>query len=281
MTPRPSNAARPDELGVTQLALALDVVCDTPTVRECADLMRELREVALGDVWQSGEYRVERDDVTGCDTVRFLRGSHVRGEWVCDTTNRLAAALRAIRDELVGTGITTGWLRRGALALEQESDDCPGEPLYNGVGDRCIREADLALPAPKQTQPALWEMGYDTGFITLKGKITVDMGIFGGQKVDGSRLCIRDPRLHFLSDRKPIPKYLRGGSRPEIIQSVPRDKDGTVMRFCSGGHYASRSEFGKNTRNQFVGKRDGLDDYCLKCRKAQRTLHRMTSARAA
>ena len=40
MTPRPSNAARPDELGVTQLALALDVVCDTPTVRECADLVR-------------------------------------------------------------------------------------------------------------------------------------------------------------------------------------------------------------------------------------------------
>ena len=121
MTPRAPTATCPNEFGVTQLALALDVVCDAPTVRECADLMRELREIALGDVWQSGEYRVERDDVTGCDTVRFLRGSHVRGEWVCDTTNRLAAALRAIRDELVGTGITTGWLRRGALCEDAES----------------------------------------------------------------------------------------------------------------------------------------------------------------
>lgn len=145
----------------------------------------------------------------------------------------------------------------------------------------------MALPAirhpdaPPLKEVNRWEMGFDTGVVTLKGKITVDMGIFGGQKVDGSRVCLRDPRLHFLSDRKPIPRYLRGGSRPEIISSIPRDRDGVFMRFCSGGHYAPRVEFGKNTRNQFVGKRDGLDDYCLKCRKAQRTLHRMTSARAA
>ena len=139
----------------------------------------------------------------------------------------------------------------------------------------------MALPASKSPQPALWELGYDTSIVTVKGDITVDMGIFGAQKVAGSRSCVRDPRLHFLSDRKPIPRYLKGGSRPEIISAIPRDKDGALMRFCSGGHYAPRAEFGKNARNQFVGKRDGLDNYCLKCRKAQRTLHRMSSSLAA
>ena len=127
-----------------QLALALDVVVDAPTVRECADLMRELREVALGDVWQSGEYRIERDDVTGCDTVRFLRGSHVRGEWVVGTddgvtsANKLAAALRAIHTELVGTGITTGWLREGLLC-EDADEGC--ENLCYDAFEKFIQEA--------------------------------------------------------------------------------------------------------------------------------------------
>lgn len=140
----------------------------------------------------------------------------------------------------------------------------------------------MALPAAQQSP--LWEIGYDTELVTIKSKSgkTVDMGIFGEQKVSGSRSFVRDPRLHFLSDRKPIPRYLRGGSRPEVITSIPRDKDGSLMRFCSGGHYAPRSEFGKNTRNQFVGsRRDGLDDYCLKCRKIQRARHRATSSRVA
>lgn len=120
-----------------QLALALDVVVDAPTVRECADLMRELRGIGLSDVWQSGEYVVQRDDVTGCDTVRFLRGSHIRGEWVVGndegvtSANRLAAVLRAIHAELVGTGITTGWLREGLLCDAVDDETPSVEPCYD------------------------------------------------------------------------------------------------------------------------------------------------------
>jgi len=112
----PLTAAPP----VTQLALSLDVIVDAPTARERLDLLRELRGIHVGDVWASGEYRVERDDPDGVDTVRFMRGSHVRGEWAVTSANKLAAALRSIHAELVGTGITTGWLREGLL---YDSDD--------------------------------------------------------------------------------------------------------------------------------------------------------------
>lgn len=181
---------------VTQLALALDVIVDAPTTRERLDLMAELRAVWIGDVWVSGEYRVERDDPDGVDTVRFMRGSHVRGEWAVTSANKLAAALRSIHAELVGTGITTGWLRKGLLyagaVLEQESDDCPGEWAYNGVD--CDAQQEALVVVPLQVV-----YGYDDDEVTL-GDGTIDVIQLGSPfKVSGSRSFMRDPRLSRLN----------------------------------------------------------------------------------
>jgi len=117
--------------------------------------------------------------------------------------------------------------------------------------------------------------GYDDAQVTLgDGCLNIESAMFGVEKVAGSRSFVRDPRLSHLVRGQ-------GSSRPEKIAAIPRDKDGKPMRFCSGGHYAPRGEFGKLTRNLFHSDRSGLDDMCIDCRRVQRNNHKRTSSMAS
>lgn len=118
--------------------------------------------------------------------------------------------------------------------------------------------------------------GYDDERVTLgDGVLDVGDALHGVEKVSGSRSFVRDPRLSHL-----VRGHV-GASRPEQISAVPRDRDGKLMRFCSGGHYATRGEFGKLTRNLFHSDRSGLDDMCIDCRRVQRNNHKRTSGMAS
>lgn len=220
---------------VTQLALALvlpdgsPVIVDAPTARERLDLMTELRAVWIGDVWVSGEYRVERDDPDGVDTVRFMRGSHLRGEWAVTSANKLAAALRAIHVELVGAGITCGWLLPGKLYVKDKPDcseslcDEPAEEMaYNGVKVQYAQEALVVVPLRIEV------FGFDDDEVTLRdGTISV---IQEGSpfKVSGSRSFVRDPRLSRLNPAQTTRAIQRGARIGLPYMSAPAH-----LKWCS------------------------------------------------
>ena len=274
----PLTAAPP----VTQLALSLDVIVDEPTARERLDLLRELRDIHVGDVWASGEYRVERDDPDGVDTVRFLRGAHVRGEWQATSANRLAAALRLIHAELVGTGITTGWLRAGLLyegaVLEQESDDCPSEWAYNGVDCEAQQEALVIVPLQIEVY------GFDDDEVTLCDG-TIDVIQEGSPfKVSGSRSFMRDPRLSRLNPAQttrairqaariglPLmsaPAHLKWCSEHETPKHIdPRLLATDPLAYWAQKGFVPRSQFSDSPVVKGKLKyRDGKVPVCKECR---------------
>ena len=178
-----------------------------------------------------------------------------------------------------------GWLRRGALALEQESDRLPRRTAVYAMGSvigvfgRLIL---MPLPAQNKRNPHYGKWDMTPGHYP-EGQDHGGYGYLRRARRSTVVVCasVTHAYIFFSATVKPIPKYLRGGSRPEIIQSRTARQGWNGDAFRSGGHYAHGRSSARTRATSLSASATGWDDYCLKCRKAQRTLHRMTSARAA
>src|SRR4051812_11284322 len=95
--------------------------------------------------------------------------------------------------------------------------------------------AKQPLPFPKSFG---WEMGYDTGIVTIgDGSISVD-----GVMVRGSRSFVRDPRLGRLVDERYRPQGRAGASRPERTHIPNHEK-----WCCSCGDVRPKTYFSPRT----------------------------------